>query len=633
MFLMGMGGAAGDFLHRVPSGLKITGFYQDTDGAIAGLDHDSPSPGRRRTPPRPLGRAPSGAVTLLSGSLYNGADLAAALDMDPSLSPSLLVDAVIDRWGVEGLARLNGDYTLVRWQPDKRSFLLAACPMGLASVYHAATPDGIVAAGRPSWLLAFPAVDTEPDIDTLALRLTKMENRIGDRTPWRHIRRLQPGQYLEWCDGSVRIAPFWSPVPRRTLRLRRDTDYVEAAREHLDRAVAARCPKGQPILCLLSAGLDSPGIVATAARQHDAPIHTLTIRADPTVPLLEPDAEHFSDEWERLQPFRERYPALTAHLAEAALPDLAQERPGSPLQSRDWPIKRLHQGSWFFDAIDRTVRAQGVSTILAGDAGNVTLSYTGYSIAADQLRAGRLFAAWRNLIPHRQDWTGRPRALFNQGLLPLLPPGARRLLRRMRGQRQFWWQEWSSIRPEVAERLQLLDEHDRPLVHTGSPDLDKHIYQLDRHRQNNAQYAHLFQNPAWVWRDPYNDLGLVEFCLSLPRDQFCQGGVPRLLARRTLADRVPETILAERRIGLQHADWYGWMSQRRDWMAAEIDRIERSSLACSILDTKNMRAILDDWPATPEEAGRFPRSHRLRKGLAEALRVGQFILMQEGRNE
>lgn len=570
-------------------------------------------------------------MTLVGGALYNGTDLADALGIDAALSPSLLVDAAIERWGTEGLARLNGDYTLARWHPEERSLLLAACPMGLGSLFHAATPDGILVASRPSWLLAFPEVDTEPDIDTLALRLAKMEHRIGPRTPWRHIRRLQPGQYLEWRHGFTRIAPFWSPVPRRTLRLRRDEEYIEAAREHLDRAVAARCPKGKPILCLLSAGLDSPGVVATAARHHDAPIHTLTIRADPTVPLLEPDVWHFSDEWERLQSFRDRYPALTAHVADAVLPDLAQETPGGLPQSRDWPVKRLHQANWFIDAIDRTTREQGISTLLVGDAGNITLSYAGHGVAADQLLAGRWRSAWHNLIPYRDDWTGRPRALWGQGLALLLPPGPRRLIRRLRGQKEFWWQEWSSIRPEVAVRLQL-DEHDRPLIRTGSPDLDAQIYHLDRHRENSSQYAHLYRNPGWSWRDPYTDLGLVEFCLSLPREQFRRNGVNRLLARRVLADRVPETILAERRIGLQHADWYGWMSLRRDWMAAEIERIEQSPLACSLLDTRHMRAILEAWPATPEEAGRFPTSHLLRKGLAEALRVGQFILMQEGRN-
>lgn len=632
MFLTGTGSAARDLRHKGPSGFRVTGVYQDDDCAIVGLDHGGPS-SARRTPHQSLPRGPSGAVTLFSGALYNGTDLAVALGLDPSLSPSLLADAAIERWGTEGLSRLNGDYTLARWHPGQRSLLLAACPMGLGSLYHAATPDGILAAGRPSWLLAFPEVDTEPDVDTLALRLTKMDNRIGDRTPWRHIKHLQPGQYLEWRDGATRIAPFWSPVPRRTLRLRRDTEYVEAAREHLDRAVAARCPKGTPILCLLSAGLDSPGVVATAARYHDAPIHTLTIRADATVPLLEPDAGQFRDEWERLQPFRDRYPTLTAHLTEAALPDLALETPGGVLQSRDWPVKRLHQANWFIDAINRTVREQGISTLLAGDAGNVTLSYNGRCVVADQLRAGRWLSAWRNLIPYRNDWTGRPRALWSQGLLPLLSPTMRRLVRRARGKREFRWQEWSSIRPEVAERLQLLDEHDRPQVLTGSLDMDLHIHSVEGQRQNNSRYAHLFQNPGWSWRDPYTDLALVEFCLSLPRDQFRRDGVNRLLARRTLADRVPDTILNERGMGLQHTDWYGWMSQRRDWMAAEIDRIERSPLACSILDTRDMRAILDAWPATVEEAGHLATALRLRKGLGEALRVGQFILMQEGRNE
>lgn len=632
MFLAGTGAATHRLSQRVPSGLRAESFYQTVDCAILGLEHGSPVPGRRRPLPRSMPRGPSGAVTLFSGALYNSRDLASALGSDLSLSPSLLADAVIDRWGTEGLARLNGDYALMRWHPGERSLLLAACPMGLRSLYHATTPDGMLVASRSSWLLAFPEVDTEPDVDTLALRLTKMENRIGNRTPWRHIRRLEPGQYLEWRNGAMRVAPFWSPVPRRTLRLRRNEDYVEAAREHLDRAVATRCPSGAPILCLLSAGLDSPAIAATAARCHDAPVHTLTIRADTTVPLLEPDAGHFVDEWERLQPFLARYPSLTAHVTDAVLPDLALESPGGLLQSRDWPVKGLYQASWFFDAVGRSAREHGISTILAGDAGNATLSYTGSYVAADQLRAGRWLSAWRNLLPHGRGLTGRPRALLHQGVTRLLPSRARRLMRRMRGRPDYWWQEWSSIQPEVAQRLQL-DEHDRRPVQTGSPDLDEQIYALDRHRQNNAQYAHLFQNPGWTWRDPYTDLALVEFCLSLPREQFRRDGVNRLLARRTLADRVPQTILTERRIGLQHADWYGWMGSRRDWMATEIDRIEQSPLACSILDTRNMRAILDAWPATPEEAGRFPTSHRLRKGLAEALRVGQFILMQEGRNE
>jgi asparagine synthase (glutamine-hydrolysing) len=638
-FLAGTGGTVRDLARRCPSDFRIDRIHQGDGGIVVGLGRDNPTGRLRRSAPRSIGPGPSGAVTLVNGEIYNLASLAQELGLDRTmpLTPVRLVDALLDRWGVDGLARLDGDYTLVRWSPADRALLLAACPMGRDSLCHAATPDGIVAASRPSWLLAVPDVDPEPDPEVLAYRLVNMESRIGDRTPWRHIRRLQPGWYLEWRDGSTRTAPFWSPVPRRTLRLRRDAEYVEAAREHLDRAVAARCPAGKPILCLLSAGLDSPGVAATASRSHDAPVHTLTIRADPDVPQLPPDAGHFADEWERLQPFLARYPGLRPHLVDAWQPDLSMEYAGGPLQSRDWPVKRPYQVSWMLLPLERTVREQDIGVVLSGDAGNVTLSYTGGRVVADQFRRGRALAAWRNLVPYRPELRGRPRlfwgprALWGQAVAPLVGPGIRRLTRRLRGGRDYWWQEWSSIRPEVAERLRLA-EHDQPTVRTGSPDLDNHIQLLEYFRQNNAQYAHLFQGMAWSWRDPYCDLGLVEFCLSLPRDQFRRNGVPRLLARRTLADRAPQPILDERRIGLQHADWFGWMGRRRDWMAAEIDRIEQSPLACSILDTQHMRAILDAWPATPEEAGRFPTSHRLRKGLGEALRVGQFILMQEGRN-
>jgi hypothetical protein len=40
-------------------------------------------------------------------------------------------------------------------------------------------------------------------------------------------------------------------------------------------------------------------------------------------------------------------------------------------------------------------------------------------------------------------------------------------------------------------------------------------------------------------RDPTADRRLIEFCLSVPTEQFFRNGVPRALARAALADRVP----------------------------------------------------------------------------------------------
>src|SRR5439155_11182972 len=57
-------------------------------------------------------------------------------------------------------------------------------------------------------------------------------------------------------------------------------------------------------------------------------------------------------------------------------------------------------------------------------------------------------------------------------------------------------------------------------------------------------------------RDPTADRRLIEFCLSVPTEQFFRGGVLRALGRDALADRVPPEVLNETRRGLQAADWH-----------------------------------------------------------------------------
>lgn len=633
MFLAGAAIASNLVTHRIPAGLRAQAAYQDPACALVQLAYDQPN---NRRPPRPgrMAQQPSGAVPLLAGTLYNAKDLAAMLGADPSCPAAMLIGEALDRWGAEpALSRLNGDYALAHWSPAEQTLLLASDPMGQRSLYYAETSDGFVAAGQASWLLAFPSVSIEPDLDSLAMRLVRLEHRIGNSTPWRHIKRLLPGHCLRWQNGAIRIFSFWSPIPRRTLHLKRDEDYVAAAREQMERAVKLRLPKQQAVLCLLSAGLDSPGMAAMAAMAHDSVVHTLTVRSEPTASQAGLDARHFVDEWERLQPFFQMCPSLVPHLAEAVQPDLTAERPGGLLQSREWPIKGMFQPAWLLPALDKAARNLGISTVFIGSGGNGTLSYAGHFVVADQLRSWRWQDAWRNKgKPDDSSALARLRLIWAQMVHPLMPAAARAVVNRLRGRSDDWWREWSVVRPEIGERLAPGHPGYPPRL-TRSQDLDMHIHLIERFRHNHAQFGHLTQSPLWCMRDPYADRELVEFCLALPRDQFRSGGVYKWLARRVFSGLVPGRILSERRVGLQHGEWFDWMTARREWIAAELDRIESSALACSILDTKRMRAFLDDWPANADAATRFPYSHRIRKGLGEGLRIGQFILMQEGRNE
>ena len=57
-------------------------------------------------------------------------------------------------------------------------------------------------------------------------------------------------------------------------------------------------------------------------------------------------------------------------------------------------------------------------------------------------------------------------------------------------------------------------------------------------------------------RDPTSDLRMVEYCLSVPTREFIASGIPRSLARRAMADRLPASVTGERRAGYQAADWH-----------------------------------------------------------------------------
>ena len=73
------------------------------------------------------------------------------------------------------------------------------------------------------------------------------------------------------------------------------------------------------------------------------------------------------------------------------------------------------------------------------------------------------------------------------------------------------------------------------------------------------------------FRDPTMDRRVVEFCLTVPLEQFVRGGKLRSLVRRAMAGRLPETTLNRMQRGQQSADWYESLTRLRPQMLAELE--------------------------------------------------------------
>jgi asparagine synthase (glutamine-hydrolysing) len=127
-------------------------------------------------------------------------------------------------------------------------------------------------------------------------------------------------------------------------------------------------------------------------------------------------------------------------------------------------------------------------------------------------------------------------------------------------------------------------------------------------------------------RDATADIRLVEFCLSLPTEMLMKDGVRRPLARAALADRLPATILQEKKKGYQAAGWHREMTRDLPAMSALIDRMAADDVAARLLDIPALRQWVREWPS--EHVSDPVMMARYRTALPQALAVGAFVLAQ-----
>jgi asparagine synthase (glutamine-hydrolysing) len=131
---------------------------------------------------------------------------------------------------------------------------------------------------------------------------------------------------------------------------------------------------------------------------------------------------------------------------------------------------------------------------------------------------------------------------------------------------------------------------------------------------------------AWFgldYRTPAFDRRLVEFCIGIPQGQYLSHGRDRWLIRRAMEERLPETVLNQKKCGAQAADWYGRLTRVRSDIAAEVNRLAKNPDVASMLDMERLAAILERWPE-----GQPPEYTSLEKQLLtipDSLGVAYFV--------
>jgi asparagine synthase (glutamine-hydrolysing) len=278
------------------------------------------------------------------------------------------------------------------------------------------------------------------------------------------------------------------------------------------------------------------------------------------------------------------------------------------------PAINLVNMEWWTEIL-RRARASGVSTMLVGVMGNLSINASGLSILPQWLRQGS-FRQWflqARAAAVRPDvrWRGVLYNSFGERLPSRLHNVLHSIFRGIPSAREqsFFREEWWSSLPHDTSQV---EAHARRY-----PERLAAIRTLDVGLLRKGAMGDCGIDE----RDAMADRRLIDFSFRLPPEQLLDRGHYHPLAREALADRLPPELLDLDLRGLQGADWY----ERVD--KAEAQEIAEELASCraagELLDIGRIRSAIEGWPDRGTADPRTTILYRMR--LLTALATGAFI--------
>jgi asparagine synthase (glutamine-hydrolysing) len=218
---------------------------------------------------------------MVNGEIYNYRALrseVAARHQFRSAGDSEVVVHLYEDRGVDSIAALDGMFALAIWDGRTRQLILARDPLGKKPLYYWSDGRRFLFGSEIKALLAAgveAALDETHLGEYLAYGYVPTPNTL-----FRGVKKLPPASYLVVGPNGVGTPrPYWNlrfPAKKDVRPMSLDAAATEV-REWLNEAVRKRLVADVPIGVLLSGGVDSSAIAASASRLASEPLRTFTI--------------------------------------------------------------------------------------------------------------------------------------------------------------------------------------------------------------------------------------------------------------------------------------------------------------------------------------------------------------------
>jgi asparagine synthase (glutamine-hydrolysing) len=461
-------------------------------------------------------------IVTWDGRLDNRDDLLMRLDgrLAKDMSDVAIATSVFERWGIDGLGSLVGDWSIAIWDSRARVLHLARDYMGVRPLYYYVGDDAVM------WSTSLGELATRSGrVDDLneafVARFITLQFST-DVTPYKAIRAVPTATCVSMSDAGIETRRrFWYLEPG-VIRHRQPRQYEEQLRALWMDAVGARLQTSGAVWAELSGGLDSSSVVCMAdllIKGGRVPANCLQTICHVTLESPEGDERPFVAEVDTWTGRRTAIVGVEAH-SEERNHDWDWVTPLAPRDVKARSIRHVHE--------------EGGRLVLSGRLGDAIMGCAPDNSVAvfDDLAGLHLRAALSNM----RQWSRACRKPFLETAWGLVceaigrglgsstdVPGAAVLVPNLRA---YALEPATSRDPARAVRLAQRQQA-RSIL----------FYMLQGRLEN------------WVGKGavaevhPFAHRPLVEYLLAIPGDELSAPGNTRSLMRRAFAGLVPDRIL------------------------------------------------------------------------------------------
>jgi len=484
----------------------------------------------------------SGNLLVYNGEVYNYPELRDELTRAGQTfendSDTEVVLRLLEREGLDGLQKLNGQFALAWWQAHERRLTLVRDRFGVRPLHYSLLDDGTLLFGSEAKaLFASGEIDAEPDLQGLDDVFTLWGSR-PPQTPFKGVNQLAPGALLRWEGGEITARRSWWTAEYGKASTEAPGDLEELIRDSVRLRLRADVPVGS----YLSGGLDSSLISAIAREQVGSRLQTFSVAfRDPVF-----------DERSQQETVAKML-GTTHHVLDIGPTDIAA---GLPLAVRHAEAPIVRTAPVPLSLLAQEVRRQGITVVLTGE-------------GADELFWG--YDLFKEVAIRELHETDPERALgMLEGLYPYLgADGARR------------GPAWERFLLETGARDDPLRSHLTRLEATATVKAFYHpevAAELDREASERRLRAELpdafgswsaLERAAWLevktllspyllaaqgdrvgmahgveGRFPFLDHRVFEYAAKLPPERKLAGTKDKIALREVAARLLPEEIAA-----------------------------------------------------------------------------------------